>query len=59
MAIYDNYKKQFSWQLETSREVNFLKNTRMSLAISGDHGAMYGNNLAVMLGVSYSGFFGY
>ena len=58
-AIYDNYKKQFSWQLETSRAVNFLKNTRMSLGISGDRGAMYGNNLAVIVGVSYSGFWGY
>jgi len=58
-AIYDSYKKQFSWQLETSSPVTFLKNTRMSLGISGDRGAMYGNNLAVILGVSYSGFFGY
>jgi len=58
-AIYESYKKQYSWQLETSRAVYFLKNTRMSLGISGDRGAMYGNNLAVMLGISYSGFWGY
>jgi hypothetical protein len=57
--IYTSFKKQFSWQLETSTPVNFLKNTRISLGISGDYGVMYGNNLTFILGLSYSGIWGY
>jgi hypothetical protein len=56
---YDNYKRQFSYQLETSTPVRFLKNTKVSFGISGDRGAMYGNNLALLFGVSYLGTFGY
>jgi len=54
--IYNSYKKQFSWQLETSTAAKFIKNTQISLGISGDRGAMYGNNLTLFLGVKYSGF---
>ncbi len=54
--IYTSYKRQFSWQLETSTAAKFIKDTQISLGISGDRGSMYGNNLAVILGVSYSGF---
>jgi len=57
--IYTSYKRQFSWQLETSTAAKFIKNTQISLGISGDRGSMYGNNLAVILGLSYSGFWKY
>ena len=56
---YENFKKQVSYQLETSTPLRFLKNTQVSLAISGDKGAMYSNNLALILGISYKGLFGY
>lgn len=58
-AIYENDKEQFSWQLETSMPLKKLKNTTMSLGISNDIGSMYGNNLALILGISYSGFLSY
>jgi len=54
--IYTSYKRQLSWQLETSTAAKFLKNTQISLGLSGDRGSMYGNNLALILGISYSGF---
>ncbi|HCY41008.1 MAG TPA: hypothetical protein DHV48_06580 [Prolixibacteraceae bacterium] len=54
--IYRDCKKQFSWQLETSTSVNRLKNIELNLGISGDHGTMYGNNIAILLGFSYTGF---
>ena len=54
--IYPESKNQFSWQLETSTTSKIIKNTQISLGISGDRGSMYGNNLALILGVSYSGF---
>ncbi len=57
--IYTSYKRQLSWQLETSTAAKFIKNTQISLGISGDRGSMYGNNLALLLGVSYSGFWKY
>ena len=50
-------KRQLSYQLETSTKLNFIKNTTASIAISGDNGAMYGNNLALILGLSWSGIF--
>ncbi len=53
--IYTSFKKQLSWQLETSTAAKFIKNTQISLGISGDRGSMYGNNLALIVGVSYSG----
>jgi len=57
--IYKSSVKQLSWQLETSTAAKFIKNTQISLGISGDKGSMYGNNLALILGVSYSGFWKY
>jgi len=54
---YENCKRQVSYQLETSTALNFLRNTRLSLALSGDRGTMYGNNVALMMGVSWSGVF--
>ncbi len=56
---YPEYKRQLSWQLETSTAARFIKNTQISIGISGDRGSMYGNNLALLLGVSYSGFWRY
>lgn len=55
--VYTSYKRQLSWQLETSTTAKFIKNTQISIGISGDRGSMYGNNLALILGVSYSGFY--
>jgi hypothetical protein len=54
--IYTRNQKQLSWLLETSTVAKFMKNTQISLGISGDRGAMYGNNLSLILGVTYSGF---
>jgi len=56
---YKLYKKQFSYQLALTAPMNLLKNTSVSLGISGDKGDMYGNNLAVLFGFSYSGIFGF
>ena len=57
--IFDNCKKQLSYQIEASTPLSMLKSTRVSLALSGDHGKMYGNNFAALLGISYSGLFDY
>ncbi|MBW8326229.1 MAG: capsule assembly Wzi family protein [Prolixibacteraceae bacterium] len=57
--IYENRKDQFSWLLESSTAVRFLKNTQVKAGISGDHGDYYGNNLSLILGVSYSGSWGF
>jgi len=54
---YADCKRQVSYQLETSTKLNFIKNTTASLTVSGDNGAMYGNNLALILGLSWSGIF--
>jgi len=58
-AIHNECKKQLSWQFETSTPAKFLKNTQISLGISGDRGSMYGNNLALILGMTYTGFWKY
>lgn len=55
-AIYQNFNSQFSWQLETSTPAGFLKKTHITFAVSMDQGSQYGNNLAVILGLSWSGF---
>jgi hypothetical protein len=54
---YDNCKRQFSFQLETSTRLNFIKNTSASFTIAGDHGTEYGNNLALIVGLSWKGIF--
>jgi len=56
---WENCKKQYSYQLETSTSFSFLKRTKVSLSIAGDREAQYGNNLALIMGVSYSGSFGF
>jgi hypothetical protein len=57
--IYEDYKKQFSWQFEVSSPKSFIKDTSINLGFSGDQGKMYGNNLGVWLGLSYTGFWKY
>lgn len=49
--------RQFSGQLEVFHELPFLKHTEASLGISGDRGAKYGNNLALLMGFRYTGQF--
>jgi len=56
---FTNCKRQLSYQIETSTALKMIKNARVSLAISGDNGTMYGNNIAILAGFSYSGFFGF
>jgi len=58
---YKNFirKDQISYQLETSTPIHCVKNTNLTLGFSGDRGAMYGNNFALMLGLSISGNFSY
>lgn len=48
-------KRQFSAQLEVFHALPFLKNTEASLGLSGDRGAPYGNNLALLMGLRYTG----
>lgn len=48
-------KRQFSGQFEVFHALPFLKNTEASLGISGDRGAKYGNNLALLMGLRYTG----
>lgn len=48
-------KDQFSGQLEVSHALPFVKNTDVSLGLSGDRGSKYGNNLAVLIGFRYVG----
>ena len=50
-------KRQFSGQLEVFHALPFLKNTEASLGISGDRGTKYGNNLALLMGLRYTGQF--
>ena len=57
--VYDNCKRQLSYQLETSTRLKFLTNTNASLVLSGDQGTQYGNNLSLILGISWSGMLGY
>ena len=56
---YANCKRQVSCQIETSTALNAAKNLMGSIALSGDHGAQYGNNVSLIVGISWSGFFGY
>jgi len=58
-VVYDRCKGQFSYQLEAEKPLSSLKNTSISLGISGDRGKMYGNNFAVLLGIHYTGLFTY
>jgi len=50
-------KKQFSGQLEVFHALPFLKNTEASVGIAGDRGTKYGNNVALLLGLRYTGQF--
>ncbi|MDD2612897.1 MAG: capsule assembly Wzi family protein, partial [Bacteroidales bacterium] len=56
---YESSKGQFSYQLEASKPLPSWKNTKVSIGISGDRGKMYGNNFALLFGISYSGNFSY
>jgi hypothetical protein len=53
--ILDPVKNQFSGQLEVFHALPFLQNTEASLGLSGDRGSKYGNNVAVMFGLRYTG----
>jgi len=55
-AIYDGYKKQFSWQIEGTTHLFAIKNTKVTIGYSRDKGEMYGNNSNIFIGLSYSGF---
>jgi hypothetical protein len=57
--IYEDYNQQFSWQFEVSSPKSFIKDTSINLGFSGDQGKMYGNNLGIWLGLSYTGFWKY
>jgi len=52
-------KGQFSYQLEASRPLPSWKNVKVSIGLSGDRGKMYGNNFALLFGISYFGNFSY
>lgn len=58
-VIYETDKKQFSWQLETSAPLKSIQNTRINVGVTNDVGSMYGNNLAVIIGISYTGLLNY
>jgi len=57
IANYNNCKKQFSYQLETSLALKFIQNTHASFSISGDKGTQYGDNFAIMVGLKYANLF--
>ena len=57
--LYDKCKRQFSYQLDMAKPLHSLKNTQVTFGVSGDRGGMYGNNFALLLGISYSGNFLY
>jgi hypothetical protein len=52
-------QRQLSLQMEVGAPFPLWKKTRCSIGLSGDWGRPYGNNLAVLLGLSYSGLFTY
>ena len=54
-AIYNEYLDQFSWQIEASIPLSFLKNTKITLGFSKDNGQMYGNNTTAFVGLSFHG----
>lgn len=54
-AIYEDYKKQFSWQIEGSMPLYVLKNTKIIMGYSRDKGEMYGNNSTFFIGLSVYG----
>ena len=54
-ALYDGYLKQFSWQVEASTPLKFLRNTRITMGFSKDDGAMYGNSTTLFIGFSVRG----
>lgn len=56
---FDKCKRQFSYQLDLAKPLHSLKNTKVTFGLSGDRGGMYGNNFALLLGISYSGNFLY
>jgi hypothetical protein len=58
-VIYENEKRQFSWQLETSKPLKNRKNTKISLGISNDFGSMYSHNMGIILGLCWSGLCSY
>ena len=58
-VIYDKCKRQFSYQVEAAAPLRPLKNTKVSLGISGDRGGMYGNNFALLFGLCFTGNFLY
>jgi hypothetical protein len=57
--MYEKSKKQLSWQIQAETPASYLKNTKISLGLSGDRGTMYGNTFAVLLGITYAGKFIY
>lgn len=54
-ATQTTAKRQFSGQIDVFHALPFLKNAEASLSISGDRGAQYGNNLALLMGLRYTG----
>lgn len=58
-VIYDKCKRQFSYQVEAAVPLRSVKNTKVSLGISGDRGGMYGKNFALLFGISFTGDFLY
>lgn len=54
-VVYEDCRRQLSYQFEVSACLPNLKNTRLSLGFSGDHGKMYGNNSAVLISFCHYG----
>ncbi|MDP4276893.1 MAG: capsule assembly Wzi family protein, partial [Bacteroidota bacterium] len=63
-ALSENYgatwsptkrKQSFSWLLDTETPLRQLKQTTICAGISGDYGAMYGNNYAILVGLRWNG----
>lgn len=57
--IYDKSKDQFSWLLQADAPFPLLRNTKVSLGLSADNGSVYGDNFAILFGLSWNGIFKY
>lgn len=51
----DVCKQQYSWLLNTEMPFPHLKQTRLTMNVSGDVGEQYGNNFAFLLGLRWEG----
>ncbi len=57
--LYYPGRKQLSWYVDTWKRLSFRQPCSLHIGFSGDRGSMYGDNLALLLGISWEGFLTY